>query len=247
MTTLDLSGGPELSCQRGSGALAMSPKIQDLIEDLGRQRRERAALSAELEAAQVSLSEAVGEMQTLRASIAAREAELARSGEPIPEAFTEDTQLAQAERKVRILMMRAEVPREKLRGSQVGILILSGDLEAAWLEFGKQKHQEALQAFEQAARALAEVHGDLWALALLFRPLKLDVPEVVAGNVSAPRNPFINTVDPVWNRQNGPERREIYATLSAVRSEIERAKRVCGDLCRCVQAAVSKDEEASQE
>jgi hypothetical protein len=207
-----------------SSALVMPPKIESLIEALKGQRSKRDATVAEQEIAAAELRKVDGELGTLRARVAEREVDLARSGAPIPEApFPEETQLARLEKQRRVLALRRDMVGERLKESEAQIGRLKGEIDAAWLEFGKEQYQEALQQFEQAALVLRERYGDVAVLATVFRPLHFGVPEVAVGNIST-HGAYINNLDPVWNRLNEPERRELYASLCSTRAEIEATK-----------------------
>ncbi|MGB9456958.1 MAG: hypothetical protein WCB12_13000 [Bryobacteraceae bacterium] len=201
-----------------------APRVRELVEALHEQRRQHTAILAGVERAEGELRDADAELQNLRTRIAEKEAELARSGAPIPDSgFGEDAQLARAERQRRVLALRLEVPRKKAQQRMAEIVMLKSEIDAAWREFGKVEHHKALLAFGQAAAALAEQYRDLVVWNNIFRALSLPVPEVVVEDVLT-HGIFINTQDVVWHRKNQPEQRDLYATLSAVRAEIEQAK-----------------------
>jgi hypothetical protein len=208
----------------GQQGLTM-PKVQEAVEALSEQRRQHTIILAELEGAERELREAGAEVQNLRARVAEKEADLARSGAPLSDApFGEDIQIAQAERRQRVLALRADIPRGKAQESQERLKWLKGEIETAWLTLGRERHRQAQLSFEQAAISLRERWIDLAVFATVFRSLSLAVPEVVIGNVSGQGAAFINCLDPMWCLLNQPEASELYASLRAARAEVEQAK-----------------------
>ena len=169
-----------------TGALAVScPRIRELIQAFVKQRQQHNTITAELEAADAEVREAAGEVRRLKARIEEREVELARSGAvPPEEPFAEEIQLGRAERQERIFGLRANIPRDQLQASQSEIDRLNAELDAAWLEFGKDEHQKALSRFREVALAVREAFGDILVLATVFPSLSLRVPEVGLGDAS---------------------------------------------------------------
>jgi hypothetical protein len=98
-----------------------------------------------------------------------------------------------------------------------------GEIDAAWLEFLRERHADALERFGQAAKLLRDCWLDITAVATVRPSLKLAIPEVAVEDVSS-RSVFINWRDIVWKRQNPPERQGLYGFLRFVEEEVHRAK-----------------------
>jgi len=209
----------------GTTALAtLAPKVRGLLQALSKQHQQHSTMGVELKAAETEAQKATDEVRRLKVQVAASEAELARSGAALPEGpFTEDIQLARAEREQRILGLRAQMQRERLRTSQAEIDRLKVEIDAAWLEFGKERHQEALSRFEESALALRERFGDILALATIFRGIRLPIPQVMVEDVRA-HKAFINSLELGWNVKQRPEERDLYIALLAMQNEIEEVK-----------------------
>jgi hypothetical protein len=201
-----------------------SPEVRDLIEVLLRQHAEAKAILAELEEKDADKRAVEKEISTLRTRVAEREAALAISGEPIPEMpFVEDTQLAHAERQRRVRALRADMTRERLKTSQAEIQRLKGEIDAAWLAFGKEAYRKALVDFGEVALQLKERFCDVWVLSSKFPSLRLSIPEVAVGDTHT-YGAFINGRDPVWCHRNPCEKRDLHVALTAAACEMERAK-----------------------
>jgi len=213
--------------------LSMPPKVQECISALSAERQRCECFAVDLERTEGAVRAAGAEVEQIRARIAEREAELARGEGVIPlEAFPEDGQLARAERQHRILTLRLNAARERLQGSQAEIERLKKAIEAAWLEWGKQEHARALQAFEEAAVNLRDLLITVTVFDTAFPSLRLGVPQVVAGRLSCAEQhdpfsvpeAFISTGDPVWRAKNDPRSTELFEALRIIGNEIERAK-----------------------
>jgi hypothetical protein len=204
--------------------------VSALLVELRNQKARRTEQAVELEAAEKAVAEVRAEASAFRAAVSAQEAELARTGAEIPDAFVEDDQIARAERKARILSLRVASARQELQSCEAEVSRLNGELEREWLAFGQSLHREALANYEQQAIALRGIVGDILALAAFFKPLKLVWPECILGSVSTAdaKKPgggaFVNTLDRVWFAINPTERQELYLALCATRAEITRAQ-----------------------
>jgi hypothetical protein len=204
--------------------LVASPKVSSLIAAIVRQRGQQEVILAELDAAEADVRATDEELAVLRDRIAGRERDLATSGGPIPETpFPEDLRLLQAERQRRVQVLRVDIPREQLKKSQAAIEELKREVDAAWLEFGKEEHTKALLRFKEAALVLRERCNDILVLRENFQALRIVCPETVAEDVSSTR-PFIHTGDPVWRATNHIEGLELNGALRALAAEIKRVK-----------------------
>jgi len=208
-----------------STMLAISaPKIQQLMAALSKQYQQHATVVMEAEVAAGELARATGEVDRLTQQIMANEAELARSGAALPEEpFAEEARLTRAEREQRILGLRAEIARDRLKASQAEIDRLKAELDIAWLEFGKEQHQEALARFEEATLALRDRFTDVLVLAMIFRSLSPDIPLVVVRH-GRPHRALIDTVEEAWKAEQWATASDYYAGLCATRRQIEEGK-----------------------
>jgi CHAD domain-containing protein len=123
----------------GAAAVELPANIQDLVMALAGRRRDFEAAQAALDTAESNLRAANQKTADIRNRIATQERALAESNAPLPESQSADeVRLALAEKHARILALRRDAAREPCEKISPEIKRLKSEIDAAWIEFGRQ-------------------------------------------------------------------------------------------------------------
>ncbi len=140
-----------------TAAVGLPANLQGLIASLAGRRRDFEAAQAALDTAESNLGAANQKTADIRNRIAAQERALAESNAPLPESQSADeVRLALAEKCARILALRRDAAREPCEKIRPEIQRLKSEIDAAWIEFGRQGYKNALLAYQRTAEALSD-------------------------------------------------------------------------------------------
>jgi hypothetical protein len=207
-----------------TAAVGLPANLQGLIASLAGRRRDFEAAQAALDTAESNLRAANQKTADIRNRIAAQERALAESNAPLPESQSADeVRLALAEKHARILALRRDAAREPCEKIRPEIERLKSEIDAAWIEFGRQGYKNALLAYQRTAEALSNRFQEIHAWTATFRTIKGRCPQTLAEDVGTVK-PFIHTEDPVWTAQHPADKHPIYLELAKLGAELARAK-----------------------
>jgi len=205
-----------------------APTVRALIEQVLAAQERHASAVAEHQNAETAMRDAARNLESLKASITERETELARAGASLPEEpLPEEIQARTAERQMPVLGARVRLCGERVAAATAEVARERTSLDEEFARFGREEYLKLREQFLAASVELRRLHSRLvaWPRAFWGRGTLTDFPPAPTIIIE---NPMVRTIEGRFvinsNLADTPGDAELYASLQALRSEIDRLK-----------------------
>lgn len=225
LTTRASSPGKDVSV--GTETTIKPARVLELIAEIREASEAHAGVVTSQGSADTEANGLLEEIGLLRRSIAAKEASLAVSGEPLPEdAFPEEAQISRLERQLRVVKARERILAESAEAGKTKISDLRNALREAWREFALATCKEQRARFRRAGLLLRSLYAEQMACLTAFGPIGLIYQDIaIVGDPENPAQPLVDSrslmVDVHWKKLAG----ERYQEISALRDRVDGASR----------------------